>query len=134
MEEEAAETQSAVSGGSMEEITLVSIRVGWFYFNPVSKRGRILHLVQMLVLPFIPIVALVTQNCLAMSTALKNQAAVADITLQVNDAVQIGELLRALQLERTEVGYYILSNASESLRYYRKHVEVQLEELQHQQL
>ncbi|KAK3875645.1 hypothetical protein Pcinc_019499 [Petrolisthes cinctipes] len=116
MEEEAAETQSGVSGGSMEEITLVSIRVGWFYFNPVSKRGRILHLVQMLVLPFIPIVALVTQNCLSMSTALKNQAAVADITLQVNDAVQIGELLRALQLERTEVGYYILSNASESLR------------------
>lgn len=35
---------------------------------------------------------------------------------KVQDAVQVGELLRALQVERTEVGYYILSNASRTLR------------------
>ncbi|KAG7170567.1 putative Atrial natriuretic peptide receptor 2-like 5, partial [Homarus americanus] len=113
MEEELEEIQSS---SSQEEITLVSIKVGWFYFNPVSKRGRTLHLIQMLVLPFIPIVALIAQNCIAMSNALKNQAAVNAVTLQVQDAVEIGKLLRALQLERTELGYYILSNASSTLR------------------
>ncbi|XP_071526861.1 uncharacterized protein [Panulirus ornatus] len=114
--EEEVDAQSGASGSSLEEITLVSIRVGWFYFNPVSKRGRVLHLVQMLVLPFIPIVALISQNCIAMSNALRNQAAVSVVAVQVQDAVEIGQLLRALQLERTEVGYYILSNASSALR------------------
>ena len=37
---------SGASGSSLEEITLVSVRVGWLYFNPVSTRGRVLHLVQ----------------------------------------------------------------------------------------
>lgn len=37
----------------------------------------------MLVLPFIPIVALITQNGIAMSSAMKNQANVNSIALQV---------------------------------------------------
>nr|XP_045595416.1 receptor-type guanylate cyclase gcy-4-like isoform X2 [Procambarus clarkii] len=114
--EEEGETQSSASGSSLEEITLVSVKVGWFYFNPVSRKGRALHLLQMLVLPFIPIVALITQNCIAMSDALRNQAAVSSVTVQVQHAVDIGLLLRALQLERTELCYYVLSNASSTLR------------------
>lgn len=41
----------------------------------------------------------------------------------MQDAVQVGELLRALQLERTEVGYYILSNASRTLRQVQRVLE-----------
>ncbi|MPC26280.1 Atrial natriuretic peptide receptor 2 [Portunus trituberculatus] len=110
MEEEEMDDLSGASSSSLEEITLVSVRVGWLYFNPVSTRGR------MLVLPFIPIVALIIQNAIAMSSAIRNQGTVTNVALQVQDAVQVGELLRAMQLERTEVGYYILSNASSTLR------------------
>ena len=46
MEEEGLDDVSGASGSSLEEITLVSVRVGWLYFNPVSTRGRVLHLVQ----------------------------------------------------------------------------------------
>ncbi|XP_053640930.1 uncharacterized protein [Cherax quadricarinatus] len=114
--EEDAESQSNASSTSLEETTLVSVKVGWFYFNPVSRKGRALHLLQMLVLPFIPIVALITQNCIAMSNALRNQAAVSSVAVQVQHAVDIGLLLRALQLERTELCYYVLSNASSTFR------------------
>lgn len=40
-------------------------------------------LLQMLVLPFIPIVALITQNCIAMSSAIRNQGTVTHVALQV---------------------------------------------------
>lgn len=37
----------------------------------------------MLVLPFIPILALITQNCIAMSSAFRNQGTVTQVALQV---------------------------------------------------
>ncbi|XP_064107313.1 uncharacterized protein LOC135216148 isoform X1 [Macrobrachium nipponense] len=110
------ETQSGASGSSLEEITLVSIRYGWFYFNPVSKNGRALHLVQMLVLPFIPIIALLTQNFMVMNKAFNYRDEITAIANQVQDTVDIGQVLRALQMERAEVAYYVLSNASAALR------------------
>lgn len=45
MEEEEMDDLSGTSGNSLE-ITLVSVRVGWLYFNPMSNRGRVIHLMQ----------------------------------------------------------------------------------------
>ncbi|XP_042874962.1 uncharacterized protein LOC122255082 [Penaeus japonicus] len=118
---EEADSLSETSGSSFEEITLVSIRIGWFHFNPISKRGRALHLAQMLVLPFIPILSLVIQNSMVMSQALKDQADISTVAVQVKDAVEIGRLLRALQQERTEIAYFTLSNASTTLRHDNLH-------------
>ncbi|KAK7086575.1 hypothetical protein SK128_017444 [Halocaridina rubra] len=117
MADEEGDTQSGASGSSLEEITLVSIRVGWFYFNPVSKKGKALHLTQMLVLPFIPIIALIIQNGIVMNEAFDYKDEIVTLANQVQDTVDIGQVLRALQLERAEVAYFVLSNASSTLRF-----------------
>ena len=41
--------------------------------DPTTGRGKQLHLIQMLLLPFIPIMALITQNVVNMLTVLEHQ-------------------------------------------------------------
>ena len=42
--------------------------------DPTTGRGKQLHLIQMLLLPFIPIMALIIQNVVNMVTVLESQA------------------------------------------------------------
>jgi hypothetical protein len=51
--------------------------------NPAYKRGRRLQLLQMLVLPFIPILALIFQTAIALRDILTYRQEVSDIEAQV---------------------------------------------------
>lgn len=51
--------------------------------NPVYKSGRRFHLLQMLVLPFIPILALITQTSVILDNILIYRQEVMDIEAQV---------------------------------------------------
>ncbi|CAB3385265.1 Hypothetical predicted protein [Cloeon dipterum] len=51
--------------------------------NPQLKRGRRLQLLQMLALPFVPILALIVQNALTLRNIVVNRHEVVDIDRQV---------------------------------------------------
>ena len=68
----------------MEESSLVSVNTGCFHVSPATKRGKRLQLLQMLLLPFIPIAALIVQNCFTMNQAIKAQREATTIEHQVN--------------------------------------------------
>jgi hypothetical protein len=75
---------SASSECTVEGTTAVSLKVGCFRVDPSSTTGKRFYLLQMIILPFIPIAALIVQNCCTMvSVALANRDAMA-INRQVN--------------------------------------------------
>ncbi|XP_037955770.1 uncharacterized protein LOC119685537 [Teleopsis dalmanni] len=80
--------------------------------NPAIKTGRRIQLLQMIVLPFIPILALIVQTSLILHDVLDYRVEVADIETQVTIATDLGKVVTRLQLERTEVAFYIFTNGS----------------------
>ena len=70
-------------GSSVEESSLVSVSTGCFHVNPATQKGKRLQLLQMLLLPFIPIVALIVQNCMTMNDAINAQREASIIEHQV---------------------------------------------------
>ena len=50
------------------------MKTGCCGMDPTTGRGKQLHLIQMLLLPFIPIMALIIQNVVNMVTVLESQA------------------------------------------------------------
>nr|XP_045608610.1 adenylate cyclase, germination specific-like [Procambarus clarkii] len=101
-----------MSASVTEASSLVTVRAGCCNFNPVSKSGKKWHQVQMILLPFIPIAALIVQNCWFMSTVADHQREMQVLASQVQGTVELGILLTALQLERGEVAYFIFSNGT----------------------
>lgn len=53
--------------------------------NPADGRGRKLHLLQMLVLPFIPILALIVQTSVLLNNIMTYRNEVMEIDTQVSD-------------------------------------------------
>ncbi|KAH8331766.1 hypothetical protein KR074_011138 [Drosophila pseudoananassae] len=80
--------------------------------NPAIKTGRRLQLMQMIILPFIPILALIVQTSVSLQEILEYRSAVADIETQVTIATDLGKVVTRLQLERSEVAFYIFTNGS----------------------
>ncbi|XP_059491276.1 receptor-type guanylate cyclase gcy-1 isoform X2 [Neocloeon triangulifer] len=80
--------------------------------NPQLKRGRRLQLLQMLALPFVPILALIVQNAFTLRNIVVNRHEVVDIDRQVTVATELGKLTTSLQFERTEIAYNIYTNGS----------------------
>jgi len=76
------------------------------------NQGRKLQTMQMIILPFIPIVALITQNVLSVRSVLKSQYDVEAIDLQVTVSAEIAKLISSLQWERSEVAFFIFLNGS----------------------
>lgn len=86
--------------------------------NPAYKRGRRFQLTQMIVLPFIPILALLVQTALTLHHLLQYRADMEGIETQVGFATDLGKLVTRMQLERSEVAFHIFTNGStEPLRY-----------------
>ncbi|KAI9578053.1 hypothetical protein GQX74_013947 [Glossina fuscipes] len=81
--------------------------------NPAIKTGRRLQLMQMIILPFIPILALIVQTSVTLQEILDYKAEVADIEAQVTIATDLGKVVTRLQLERSEVAFFIFANGSE---------------------
>ncbi|XP_054740745.1 uncharacterized protein LOC129246184 [Anastrepha obliqua] len=80
--------------------------------NPAIKTGRRIQLMQMIILPFIPILALIVQTSVILQEILDYRAEVADIETQVTIATSLGKVVTRLQLERSEVSFYIFTNGS----------------------
>ncbi|XP_050688216.1 uncharacterized protein LOC126981318 [Eriocheir sinensis] len=106
------DSQSDISASATETSSLVTVRAGCCSFNPVSRTGKRWHQMQMMTLPFIPIAALIIQNCLLMASVVSHQGEMTMLSRQVDGTVELGMLLTALQLERAEVAYYIFSNGT----------------------
>ncbi|XP_039296946.1 uncharacterized protein LOC111060588 [Nilaparvata lugens] len=77
-----------------------------------TKKGRRLQLLQMLVLPFLPILALILQTTLQLRSSLKYKEEIIDIEAQVTGATSLGKVVTMLQLERSEVAFSVFTNGS----------------------
>ncbi|KAL4715945.1 hypothetical protein ACJJTC_013245 [Scirpophaga incertulas] len=75
-------------------------------------RSRRLQLWRLLLLPFIPILALIVQTTLSLKNSLTNSREVADVEEQVSRATELGKLVTRLQQERSEVAFFIFTNGS----------------------
>ncbi|KAJ9577047.1 hypothetical protein L9F63_006395, partial [Diploptera punctata] len=105
---------SNTADSALGGVSLVNLKMGCFKLDPVSRTGKRMYLLQMIILPFIPIAALIVQNsCTMVSVTLANRDAIA-INRQISVSVIVVELLTALQYERGEVAYYIFTNGNRS--------------------
>ncbi|CAH2238159.1 jg22087 [Pararge aegeria aegeria] len=75
-------------------------------------RSRRCQLWRLLLLPFIPILALIVQTTLSLRNSLTNGVEVADVEEQVSRATELGKLVTRLQQERSEVAFFIFTNGS----------------------
>ncbi|XP_971539.2 uncharacterized protein LOC660192 isoform X2 [Tribolium castaneum] len=80
--------------------------------NPADGKGRKLHLLQMLVLPFIPIMALIVQTAVILNNIMVYRQEVMDIENQVTIAEELGKVVTRMQLERSEVAFHVYTNGS----------------------
>ncbi|XP_063237909.1 uncharacterized protein LOC134539652 [Bacillus rossius redtenbacheri] len=80
--------------------------------DPAYKTGRRLQLLQMLVLPFVPIMALIVQTSLTLQAILQYRQEVAEVEVQVTIATDLGKVVTQLQYERSEVAFFIYTNGS----------------------
>ena len=103
-------------------------RVGCYKINPSTPSGQKFFILHMLVLPLIPITALVIQNSVTMNTLLGKynkmamlqntkfppftgyQSRVSTIRRQVRGAMEIAVFIQNIQEERAEVALYIFTN------------------------
>ncbi|KAJ0176440.1 hypothetical protein K1T71_007619 [Dendrolimus kikuchii] len=67
---------------------------------------------RLLLLPFIPILALIVQTTLSLENSVTNGRDVADVEEQVSRATELGKLVTRLQQERQEVAFFIFTNGS----------------------
>ncbi|XP_050087432.1 uncharacterized protein LOC126572283 [Anopheles aquasalis] len=78
--------------------------------NPAFKRGRQLQQMQMIILPFIPILALIVQTSYEMIEIVSYRKEVSEIEAQVSMATGLGKVVTRLQQERSDVAFYIYTN------------------------
>ena len=89
-------------------------RVGCYKINPTTPSGQKFFILHMLVLPLIPITALVIQNGVTMSTLMGYSSRVLTIRKQVRGAMEIALFIQNIQDERAEVALYIFTNQSDA--------------------
>ncbi|CRK87152.1 CLUMA_CG000961, isoform A [Clunio marinus] len=80
--------------------------------NPAIKRDRQFQLFKMIILPFIPILALLIQTSFSLYDIIQYRNEVNEIESQVVMATDLGKVVTRLQLERGEVAFYIYTNGS----------------------
>ena len=88
-------------------------KVGCYRINPSTPSGQKFFILHMLVLPLIPITALVIQNSVTMNTLLGYQSRVSTIRRQVRGAMEIALFIQNLQEERAEVAMFIFTKATD---------------------
>ncbi|XP_035705961.1 uncharacterized protein LOC110846821 [Folsomia candida] len=76
------------------------------------SRGRKLQNIQMIILPFIPILALISQNVMSLISVLSYQNEVASIDRQVETTLTFGKLVTEIQKERSEVSFFVFTDTN----------------------
>ena len=82
------------------------------FHSPSTPSGQKFFILHMLVLPLIPITALVIQNGVTMNTLMAYSSRVSTIRKQVRGAMEIAVFIQNIQEERAEVALYIFLNNS----------------------
>ena len=77
--------------------------------------GQRLYMLHMLLLPFLPIVALIVQNSINLIDMLEYRRDSAAIGLKVDRTTALEKFITDLQRERAEVAFYIFTNGSQTL-------------------
>ena len=72
-------------------------------------------MLHMLLLPFLPIVALIVQNSINLIDMLEYRRDSAAIGLKVDRTTALEKFITDLQRERAEVAFYIFTNGSQTL-------------------
>ena len=72
-------------------------------------------MVHMLLLPFLPITALIVQNSGVLIKQLQYQREVTEIGRKVDEIKILEKFITNLQSERAEVAFYIFTNGSQTL-------------------
>nr|XP_027213711.1 LOW QUALITY PROTEIN: uncharacterized protein LOC113806741 [Penaeus vannamei] len=80
--------------------------------TPTTGKGKQIHLIQMLLLPFVPIMALIIQNSINMVSILEYQNDMQETIDQVQISTGLGNVTEALQSERAEIAFYLFTNGS----------------------
>ncbi|KAK6619876.1 hypothetical protein RUM44_006276 [Polyplax serrata] len=80
--------------------------------NPMYKRNRRFQLTQMIILPFIPILALIVQTTMSLQYLLEYRNDIEDVETQVAIATDLGKFVTQMQLERSEVAFFVFTNKS----------------------
>ena len=88
---------------------------GLFQINPVTKTGQRLYMVHMLLLPFLPITALIIQNSTTLNELLQYQTEVQRIGDKVETATFLERFITNMQRERSEVAFHIFTNGTQTL-------------------
>nr|XP_027213442.1 uncharacterized protein LOC113806499 [Penaeus vannamei] len=91
---------------------LSQVKTGCCGLDPTTGRGKQIHLAQMLLLPFVPIMALIIQNGLNMVNVLQYQYEMQETIDQVQISTGLGNVTEALQSERAEIAFYLFTNGS----------------------
>ena len=71
--------------------------------TPSTKRGQNIYMACMLLIPLIPIFALITQNIILLDDIINRKAELMDIDLSVEKSDEVARLVSNLQQERSEV-------------------------------
>ena len=108
------EDESDRSSGE-EQTGATLVKIGFFEVNPVTKTGQRLYMLHMLLLPFLPIVALIVQNSMNLHDMLEYRRESAAIGLKVDGTTALEKFITDLQRERAEVAFYIFTNGSQTL-------------------
>ncbi|XP_068234006.1 uncharacterized protein [Palaemon carinicauda] len=92
--------------------SFIGIKTGCGNLNIRTRKGRNLHFLQMVILPLVPIAALLIQNCITMENVIRYQAEITKVNEGVLLAVNLGRLVAGIQRERLAVAYYFFTNRS----------------------
>lgn len=116
------DTDSAVTqdGGPERETqlsanALASLQAGFCQINPVTKTGQRLYMIHMLLLPFLPISALIIQNAISLNDLLLYQREVQYSGHKVDGATHLEKFITNMQRERSEVAFYIFTYGRQTL-------------------
>ena len=83
-------------GSENADTSVVSVKTGCCSFNPVSGSGKRWHQSQMLLLPFVPIAALIAQNCWSMFNIIVYQGEMKELRRQVRWACVCWSMLNII--------------------------------------
>ncbi|XP_071745001.1 uncharacterized protein [Lepeophtheirus salmonis] len=91
------------------------LNAGFCKVNPKTKIGQQVYSIIMILLPFLPIAALIIQNATTLNDLLIYQQDVEESRNKVNGATHLEKFISNMQRERSEVAFYIFTYGKQSL-------------------
>ena len=84
-----------------------------------NKKSRKFHLLQMIILSFIPILALIIQTSYILFTLFVYRYQMLVLESEVEFATNVSKIVSRIQIERTKVAFYMFTNENYNFNYFR---------------